>query len=83
MNEKEEEEERKKERFLPLIVDTMFSTSVCNANRWRMHFARTNKSGNRKGDAQQPPNPRKGGTDRRTKKTIQFRYGDKLSRELS
>ena len=25
-----------------LIVDTTFSTSVCNANRWRTHFARTN-----------------------------------------
>ena len=24
-----------------LIVDTTFSTSVCNANRWRTHFART------------------------------------------
>jgi hypothetical protein len=23
-------------------VDTTFSTSVCNANRWRTHFARTN-----------------------------------------
>ena len=28
-----------------LIVDTMFSTSVCNANRWRTHFARTNDEG--------------------------------------
>jgi hypothetical protein len=27
-----------------LIVDTTFSTSVCNANRWRTHFARTNMS---------------------------------------
>jgi hypothetical protein len=25
-----------------LIEATMFSTSVCNANRWRTHFARTN-----------------------------------------
>jgi hypothetical protein len=26
-----------------LIEDTTFSTSVCNANRWRTHFAWTNK----------------------------------------
>jgi hypothetical protein len=25
-----------------LIEATTFSTSVCNANRWRTHFARTN-----------------------------------------
>jgi hypothetical protein len=27
-----------------LIEATTFSTSVCNANRWRTHFARTNMS---------------------------------------
>jgi hypothetical protein len=31
-----------------LIVDTTFSTSVCNANRWRTHFARTNNTTQKK-----------------------------------
>jgi hypothetical protein len=32
---------RSRRKIMVLIVDTTFSTSVCNANRWRTHFART------------------------------------------
>jgi hypothetical protein len=36
--------ERRERKIMVLIEATTFSTSVCNANRWRTHFARTNNS---------------------------------------
>jgi hypothetical protein len=35
---------KEREKIMVLIEATTFSTSVCNANRWRMHFAQTNYS---------------------------------------